>query len=174
MHGGGAARGDSPLPPGSDPSSPGAAAYAAAAAARDPFLTTPDPPPDLPSTSTTYWSTEEGQQEVGRGQKITEGTWSAAWHEARLIVRMLGSSYFSVLLLASPLGLALGFMGWGASSPSMVAPGALAVFSLNLVALIPLALLLGDVTEDLAEHYGDVVGGLLNATFGNVSLSVAE
>ena len=38
----------------------------------------------------------------------------------------------------------------------------------NLVALIPLALLLGDITEDLAEHFGDVVGGLLNATFGNV------
>jgi len=38
----------------------------------------------------------------------------------------------------------------------------------NFIALIPLALLLGDVTEDLAARFGDVVGGLLNATFGNV------
>ena len=33
---------------------------------------------------------------------------------------------------------------------------------------MPLALLLGDVTEDLALRFGDVIGGLLNATFGNV------
>lgn len=38
----------------------------------------------------------------------------------------------------------------------------------NFMALIPLALLLGDVTEDLAVRFGPTVGGLLNATFGNV------
>ena len=36
------------------------------------------------------------------------------------------------------------------------------------MALIPLALVLGEVTEDLATRFGDVIGGLLNATFGNV------
>jgi len=29
-------------------------------------------------------------------------------------------------------------------------------------------LVLGEVTEDLATRFGDVIGGLLNATFGNV------
>lgn len=38
----------------------------------------------------------------------------------------------------------------------------------NFVGIIPLALILGDVTEDLALRCGDVVGGLVNATFGNV------
>ena len=38
----------------------------------------------------------------------------------------------------------------------------------NFVALIPLALVLGEITEDLAIRFGDVIGGLLNATFGNV------
>lgn len=38
----------------------------------------------------------------------------------------------------------------------------------NFVALVPLALVLGEVTEDLAVRFGDTVGGLLNATFGNV------
>ena len=38
----------------------------------------------------------------------------------------------------------------------------------NFIALIPLALVLGEVTEDLATRFGDVIGGLLNATFGNV------
>ena len=36
------------------------------------------------------------------------------------------------------------------------------------MALVPLALVLGEVTEDLAVRFGDTVGGLLNATFGNV------
>lgn len=36
----------------------------------------------------------------------------------------------------------------------------------NFLALVPLALLLGEVTEDLALRFGDVIGGLLNATFG--------
>ena len=38
----------------------------------------------------------------------------------------------------------------------------------NFLALIPLALFLGEVTEDLAVRFGDIIGGLLNATFGNV------
>lgn len=46
--------------------------------------------------------------------------------------------------------------------------GAVASFSLNFVALIPLALVLGQITEDLAERFGDTIGGLINATFGNV------
>lgn len=38
----------------------------------------------------------------------------------------------------------------------------------NFIGIIPLALILGDVTEDLALRCGDVIGGLVNATFGNV------
>ncbi len=38
----------------------------------------------------------------------------------------------------------------------------------NFIALIPLALVLGEVTEDLALRFGQTIGGLLNATFGNV------
>ena len=41
-------------------------------------------------------------------------------------------------------------------------------FPQNFLALIPLALILGDITEDLALRFGDVIGGLINATFGNV------
>ncbi len=44
----------------------------------------------------------------------------------------------------------------------------LPLFLQNILGLVPLALLLGDVTEDLALRFGDVIGGLLNATFGNV------
>jgi len=50
------------------------------------------------------------------------------------------------------------YMGWGA----------VATFFLNFLALIPLALILGDITEDLALRFGPIIGGLINATFGNV------
>ena len=42
-------------------------------------------------------------------------------------------------------------------------------FTLSLLALVPLAERLGWATEQLAEHTGAVVGGLLNATFGNAT-----
>jgi len=40
-------------------------------------------------------------------------------------------------------------------------------FLLCFLALVPLAKLLGDATEHLAENLNQTIGGLLNATFGN-------
>ena len=71
---------------------------------------------------------------------------------------MLSSSILNVLLLAIPIGIYGGFRGL---SPNLV-------FWANFTALLPLALILGEITEDLAIRFGDVIGGLLNATFGNV------
>ena len=44
-----------------------------------------------------------------------------------------------------------------------------AVFVLNFLAIVPLASVLSDATEELAEHVGHTLGGLLNATFGNAT-----
>ena len=44
-----------------------------------------------------------------------------------------------------------------------------ATFGFAALAMIPLAGILGDATEDLAAHAGPRVGGLLNATFGNAA-----
>jgi len=41
------------------------------------------------------------------------------------------------------------------------------VFWVNFCAIIPLASILGAATEALAHHTGQLIGGLLNATFGN-------
>jgi Ca2+:H+ antiporter len=41
------------------------------------------------------------------------------------------------------------------------------VFFISAVALIPPAALMGRATEELAERSGNVIGGLLNVTFGN-------
>mmetsp|Transcript_97222 Transcript_97222/g.275037 ORF Transcript_97222/g.275037 Transcript_97222/m.275037 type:complete len:559 (-) Transcript_97222:52-1728(-) len=41
------------------------------------------------------------------------------------------------------------------------------IFTVNFLAIIPLASILGQATEALSCHTGQLVGGLLNATFGN-------
>jgi Ca2+:H+ antiporter len=43
------------------------------------------------------------------------------------------------------------------------------VFAASCVAIIPLAGLMGQATEHLAEKMGPAIGGLLNATFGNAA-----
>ena len=50
--------------------------------------------------------------------------------------------------------------------------GATAVFGLCFVALVPLAVLLGDLTEALSGWCGAVLGGLLNATLGNATEAI--
>jgi len=65
---------------------------------------------------------------------------------------------FSLLLLAFPLGVASHAFGWGP----------VYTFWLNILALIPLAKILGDGTEELANAMkNDTISGLLNATLGN-------
>ncbi|EZG46461.1 calcium/proton exchanger [Gregarina niphandrodes] len=71
-------------------------------------------------------------------------------------VKDLMASKLNVLLIFCPLGL-IAASRWGA----------LYTFWFNFIALIPLAAILGQSTEELALHTGDLIGGLLNATFGN-------
>ncbi len=61
------------------------------------------------------------------------------------------------LLLAVPLAFLAEFLHW---SPVLV-------FAFSAISLIPLAGLIGFATEEVAELVGPLVGGLLNATFGN-------
>ncbi|BDA44139.1 Ca(2+)/H(+) antiporter [Coccomyxa sp. Obi] len=78
--------------------------------------------------------------------------------DAVALSRLVTGSWMSLFLIAVPLGLCAQFFNWGP----------IAIFVLNFIALVPLALVLGEVTEDLALRFGDIIGGLLNATFGNV------
>lgn len=45
----------------------------------------------------------------------------------------------------------------------------LAIFITACLAIIPLAGLIGQATDELAKHLGSMIGGLLNATFGNAT-----
>lgn len=69
---------------------------------------------------------------------------------------IIRSSWLNILLVFVPLGWASNFV-W---SPTTT-------FILNFLAIVPLAKLLGFATEDISLRTGEVIGGLLNATFGN-------
>lgn len=81
-----------------------------------------------------------------QGPNNLEGLSAIFWHP------------MCTMLVAVPLGYAGHWLNW----PTQ------ARFWLNFVALVPLAKVLGDATEELAAGLGnDTVSGLLNATFGN-------
>ena len=60
------------------------------------------------------------------------------------------------LLLAIPVALYANFTHQGGLA-----------FIFSMVAIMPLAFLMGKATEEIALRTGEAVGGLLNATFGN-------
>lgn len=64
-----------------------------------------------------------------------------------------------LLLLAVPASVGL----------SMMNAAPILVFVTACVAVLPLAGLMGEATESLAERTGPTIGGLLNATFGNAA-----
>jgi len=66
--------------------------------------------------------------------------------------------YLNVLLLAIPFSIYFRFSG-----------NELAMFFAACLAIVPLAGIMGEATENLACHSGERVGGLLNATFGNAT-----
>lgn len=67
------------------------------------------------------------------------------------------SSNLNYLLICLPLGIAASLLHY---SP-------LYIFIFNFLAMIPLAMLLGKATEDIAEHTNETLGALVNVTFGN-------
>jgi hypothetical protein len=71
-------------------------------------------------------------------------------------------SWINVLLFAAPIGIGFHYADF---SPK-------AVFVVNFLAIIPLAALLSQATEEIALRIGDIYGGLLNATFGYVTSSL--
>ena len=76
-----------------------------------------------------------------------------------LVQRKCFRIHYQYFLPCTPLAIASWLIPW----PDTV------TFVLSLLALAPLAERLGFVTEQLAIHTNETVGGLLNATFGNAT-----
>ena len=74
------------------------------------------------------------------------------------IVATWFSSATNWLLPLIPLAIASESLGWNSA----------VVFLLNFGAMLPLASLLSYSTEELSSNVGQTLGGLLNATFGNL------
>ncbi|KAE8377719.1 hypothetical protein BDV26DRAFT_205914 [Aspergillus bertholletiae] len=61
------------------------------------------------------------------------------------------------LLLFLPLGVIAALLDWN--------PVLVSVF--NFLAILPLSAIVSDASDTLSDYFGDLVGGLINATFGN-------
>ena len=66
--------------------------------------------------------------------------------------------FLTPLLLLGPVVVLLDRLGYA---------GELTLFVLAAAALVPLSWLIGEATDNLAQHTGPGIGGFLNATFGN-------
>lgn len=75
------------------------------------------------------------------------------------LYHLILTSQLNILLLCAPVAFWAKFMAWSDAS----------IFLFSLLAIAPFAERLSFVTEQLALHTSEVFGGLLNATFGNVT-----
>jgi Ca2+:H+ antiporter len=79
--------------------------------------------------------------------------------------RIIFCSWINWLLLFVPIGIIVGAVERSQGEASVISPTV--VFSMNAIAIIPLASLLSFATENVAAKMGDTIGALLNVTFGN-------
>ncbi|CAO3639195.1 unnamed protein product [Mucor hiemalis] len=94
----------------------------------------------------------ENEPLLGHHEQVEEEP--TAWSSFKVT---LFSSYINYFLIFVPIAIAFSILG--ASDTT--------VFTLNFIAIIPLAKLLGFATEEIALRSGSTIGALLNATFGN-------
>ncbi|KZP01161.1 putative VCX1-vacuolar Ca++/H+ exchanger [Calocera viscosa TUFC12733] len=86
---------------------------------------------------------------------VLKGRGEPSW--ASSLKFYLLSSWVNALLVFVPLSAAAHFAQWDAG----------ARFALSFMAIVPLAKLLGEATDQLSIKLGQTLGGLLNASFGN-------
>lgn len=77
-----------------------------------------------------------------------------AWQAVNATMRY---SYSNVLLFCVPLGIIAAEHHWPPAT----------IFTINFLAMFPLASILTFSTEQLAAKVGSIMSGLINATFGN-------
>lgn len=63
----------------------------------------------------------------------------------------------NILWIFAPLGLTSGALHWNSISTSIF----------NFLAIIPLSAAVSDASDKLSDAFGDLLGALINATFGN-------
>lgn len=109
-------------------------------------------PRDEEATPNGSSPSNENDNLLGRSNHKVAGAWS-------ITTAFLRRNYCNYLLPIVPAAIIVGALK----------PNPVVVFIFNFLAIVPLASLLSDATEELAEHVGQTLGGLLNATFGNAT-----
>ena len=86
----------------------------------------------------------------GRGglTQLCGADWFDPAGDAKAFKDLVLDSWLNILVLCTPIGWAAHFAGWNSY----------AIFILNLLSLVPLAMIIGKLTEDLATRYGDTIG----------------
>ena len=113
--------------------------------------------PELTSEQTPLQATIEEDKAMSHGTNGSESIVPLSKDYNSNFIDIWIGKPISILLLFAPFAIASHYGGWG---PQWV-------FWLNFLTMVPLASILGDFTEEAALHTNDVVGGLLNASFGN-------
>eukprot|EP00959_Pyramimonas_sp_CCMP1952_P149228 3122383-Pyramimonas_sp.AAC.2 len=91
---------------------------------------------------------------------VESTVWKSNKHSLQESVQdIMFTSYLNILLILIPFAMMAKDQEWGDGW----------LFALSLGALCPLAERLGHVTEQFASYTNPTVGGLLNATFGNMT-----
>lgn len=118
---------------------------------------------DHNDTAQDHFSTVTSIQETGKGPVLESEVASAklkknvAHRFCHTTKGIILSSWINVLLVFVPVGIASDAAGL---NPVIT-------FSMNAIAIIPLAGLLSHATESVARRMGDTIGALMNVTFGN-------
>jgi len=111
-----------------------------------------------PTQSTAFLPTENNGHRVDRTQRFLafiKGEGEPSWFQS--YKWFFFSSFFNVLLVFVPLSAFANYLHWDVSLR----------FSFSFLAIVPLAKLLGDSTEQMSAKLGQTLAGLLNASFGN-------
>src|SRR4051812_25233505 len=107
---------------------------------------------DRPQTEVWYDSERQLPGWPHSNAKVCQGRRRRSERSPRL-------KYLRYLLVFVPLAIIANLLKWNP----------LFTFGFSCIALIPLAGLLGEATEELSIHTGPKIGGLLNATLGNAA-----
>ncbi|KAI0841355.1 Calcium/proton exchanger [Hypoxylon sp. FL0890] len=117
--------------------------------------------PETPITTNEEDKSKKRRSTGGFFKHVEPATPFTPWNQ---IQRVFFGSPINILLLAAPAGIALHFINYDGK----------VVFAVNFIAIVPLAAMLSNATEEIAMRTGEVLGGLINASFGNaVELIVA-
>jgi Ca2+:H+ antiporter len=101
-------------------------------------------------------------EELPSSSDIGDGTPDPPGSDLEKIVDLFKEQWIlASMLLFIPFGIYVGYMG-----PSVYSRETR--FLLNFFSILPMAWLIGKATEDVAAASNSIIGGLVNATFGNI------